>query len=68
MINLLRRLYRDPEPKKGKLLYLTGFGLCIFLFLFLFKPFGIYQIKPVRQFFISLGFGCITTFVLLDHT
>jgi hypothetical protein len=41
------------------------FGLFIFLFLFLFKPFGFYQLETIRQFFISLGFGLITFFVLV---
>lgn len=65
MLNFLNKSYRDTASGRKKLMSILAFGLFIFLFLFLFKPFGMYQLDQLRQFFISLGFGVITTFVLL---
>ena len=65
MTNFFNKPYRDTDRGKGKFLSLVAFGLFIFLFLFLFKPFGFSQIETIRQFFISLGFGLITFFVLV---
>ena len=65
MGNLFTRPYRDTETPRRKLFSILAFGLFIFLFLFLFKPFGLYQLESANQFFITLGFGIITTFVLI---
>lgn len=65
MTGFLSKPYRDTVRGKSKFLSLAAFGLFIFLFLFLFKPFGFYQLETIRQFFISLGFGLITFFVLI---
>lgn len=65
MANFFRRTYRETETPKRKLFTILAFGLFIFLFLFLFKPFGLYQLESVKQFFITLGFGIITSFVLV---
>jgi hypothetical protein len=65
MGGFLSKPYRDTDRGKGKFYSLVIFGLFIFLFLFLFKPFGFSQLETTRQFFISLGFGLITFFVLI---
>ncbi len=65
MSNFFTRPYRDTETPRRKLFSILAFGLFIFLFLFLFKPFGLYQLESAEQFFITLGFGIITTFVLI---
>jgi len=64
MTNPFKRPYIEIETSKEKLVSILVFGLFIFLFLYLFKPFGITQLKPVPQFFITLGFGLVTTFML----
>jgi hypothetical protein len=64
MTNPFRRPYTEVETSRQKLVAILLFGLFIFLFLYLFKPFGITQLKPVSQFFITLGFGLVTTFML----
>jgi len=65
MVNPFKRPYRETGTKKGKFLKIVAFGFFIFLFLFLFKPFGLYELGTLSQFFLTLGFGLITTFVLL---
>jgi hypothetical protein len=65
MGSFLSKPYKDTDRGKGKFIYLAVFALFIFLFLFLFKPFGFSQLETGRQFFISLGFGLITFFVLI---
>jgi hypothetical protein len=64
MNNLFNRPYKEGGPTRQKFVSILAFGLFIFLFLFLFKPFGLSQLIPVSVFFITLGFGCVTTFVL----
>lgn len=64
MTNLFKRPYTEVETSREKFVSILVFGLFIFLFLYLFKPFGITQLKPVSQFFITLGFGLVTTFML----
>jgi len=44
---------------------IAGFGLFIFLFLFIFKPFGLIGLKPLQQLFMTLGFGAVTTVMLI---
>jgi hypothetical protein len=65
MSNPFRQPYKDFTSARNKLISILVFGLFIFLFLFLFKPFGLSQIETGKQFFLTLGFGFITTFVLL---
>ena len=57
--------FKPVEASRDKLVSILVFGLFIFLFLFLFKPFGMSGLKPGQQFFVSLGFGLVTTFVLI---
>ncbi len=65
MANIFNKPFK-PYPAYGnKLVGILMFGLFIFLFLFLFKPFGMTGLKSGQQFFISLGFGFVTTFVLM---
>jgi hypothetical protein len=66
MANPFRQPYRKTSTRNSKLYTILLFGLFIFLFLFLFKPFGVNSIRSiVSQLFITLGFGVITSFVLL---
>lgn len=65
MTNIFKRPYNPVEPSKGKFVSILLFGLFIFLFLFIFKPFGFHKVKPDQQFYISFGFGLITAFVLI---
>jgi hypothetical protein len=67
MTNLLRRPYREKGTTKNKLISILVFGLFIFLFLYLFKPFGMSQLKPLQQLFVSMGFGVITSFILIIY-
>ena len=64
MVNPFKKPYKDFGTPRDKFISILIFGLFIFLFLYLFKPFGITQLKPGPQFFITLGFGLVTTFVL----
>ena len=64
MVNPFRKPYKEFGTPRDKFISILIFGLFIFLFLYLFKPFGITQLKPKPQFFITLGFGLVTTFVL----
>jgi hypothetical protein len=64
MVNPFNKPYKEVGTSRNKLVSILVFGLFIFLFLFFFKPFGLSQIKPVRQLFVTLGFGLVTTFML----
>jgi DNA-binding LytR/AlgR family response regulator len=64
MVNPFKKPYKEVESSREKFVSILIFGLFIFLFLFFFKPFGLDQLKPVQQFFITLGFGLVTTFML----
>jgi len=64
MDNPFKKPFKEVEPSRDKFVSILIFGLFIFLFLFFFKPFGLSQIKPVQQFFVTLGFGLVTTFML----
>ncbi len=64
MINPFRRPFRRIEESRDRLVTILVFGLFIFLFLFIFKPFGMSSLKSNQQFFVSLGFGFVTTFML----
>jgi hypothetical protein len=57
--------FRETATRKSKISTIIGFGLFIFLFLFLFKPFGLTRLKPVQQLFITMGFGAITSVMLI---
>jgi hypothetical protein len=65
MASFFSKPYRESVKGNAKLLSLGTFGMFIFLFLFLFKPFGFSQLEKSQQFFISLGFGLITFFMLI---
>lgn len=65
MFSFLKKQYSETEPGRNKIFSLLAFGLFIFLFLYFFKPFGLSQIKPLPQLFITMGFGLITTFILV---
>jgi hypothetical protein len=65
MSNPFRQPYRETGTKKSKLYTILLFGLFIFLFLYLFKPFGLATLKPMSQLIMTMGFGVITAFVLL---
>jgi hypothetical protein len=65
MLEFLRRPYGGSETNRNKLISILVFGLFIFLFLYLFKPFGMTGMKPMMQLLSSFGFGLITTFVLV---
>lgn len=64
MENPFKKPYTVIETKKEKILFILVFGAFIFLFLFLFAPFGLSQLDTKSQFFISLGFGLVTIFML----
>jgi hypothetical protein len=65
MLNLLKQPYRETGTQKSKIYMITGFGLFIFLFLFLFKPFGLTGLKPTQQLFMTMGFGAVTSVMLV---
>jgi hypothetical protein len=66
MGNPFKQPYRETGTRKSKLFTILFFGLFIFLFLYLFKPFGLSTISPaLSQLFITMGFGVITSFILL---
>ena len=65
MKNPFRLPYRESGTRKNKIMAIILFGIFIFLFLYLFKPFGINEIEPVLQIFFTMGFGIITILVLL---
>jgi hypothetical protein len=64
MANPFNMPFKPVAAPRDKLLSILVFGLFIFLFLFLFEPFGMSKLMPGQHFFISLGFGAVTTFVL----
>ncbi len=64
MTNILNKPYKEVGSSGERVVSILAFGLFIFLFLFLFKPFGIDQIEPVVQLFITMGFGLVTIFML----
>jgi hypothetical protein len=64
MRNPFRTPFRRFENSRDRLISILIFGLFIFLFLYIFKPFGMSALKESQQFFVSLGFGLVTTFML----
>ncbi|MCX6300813.1 MAG: LytTR family DNA-binding domain-containing protein [Bacteroidia bacterium] len=67
MLNPFRQPYKEVATIKNRVISILIFGLFIFLFLFLFKPFGMAQLESIHQFLLSIGFGFITTFILLIY-
>jgi Response regulator of the LytR/AlgR family len=65
MGSLFKQPYRETGTRKSKLYTILLFGLFIFVFLYLFKPFGISNLERSRQLLFTLGFGAITAFVLV---
>jgi hypothetical protein len=64
MRNPFRIPFRRFEASRDRLITILVFGLFIFLFLFIFRPFGMSSLKDSLQFFVSFGFGLVTTFML----
>lgn len=64
MFSFLKRPYRVAGTKKSRILSTAAFGLFIFLFLYIFKPFGLFQLKGILLLLVALGFGIITASVL----
>lgn len=64
MREFFKRPYKETTIVNNKLISVLLFGLFIFLFLYLFKPFGLSQLKSLDQLLITLGFGLVTAFVL----
>jgi hypothetical protein len=65
MANPFKIPFRERGTPRDRIFSILIFGLFIFLFLYFFKPFGISTLNSTTQFFITLGFGLVTTFVLL---
>jgi len=65
MLSFLKKPFGGTESSKNKLLSILIFGLFIFLFLYFFKPFGLSEIKPLQQLFVTFGFGLVTSFILV---
>jgi hypothetical protein len=65
MANPFTQPYRENGTRKGKVFSIIAFGLFIFLFLFIFRPFGLYQVETLKTLFVTLGFGAITSFMLI---
>ncbi|MCU0461144.1 MAG: LytTR family transcriptional regulator, partial [Bacteroidales bacterium] len=67
MKNPFKQPYRETGTQKSKIYMIIGFGLFIFLFLFIFKPFGLTGLKPLQQLFLTMGFGAVTSVVLIVY-
>ncbi len=65
MLNLFKKPYREAGTPKQRIVSILVFGLFIFLFLFLFKPFGLAELQTIQLFFVTLGFGLVTIFMLV---
>jgi len=67
MLTLLNKPYKTTDISiRDKIVSSVIFGLFIFLFLFIFQPFGLGAIEPwLTRFLISAGFGIITIFMLI---
>ncbi|HKK41931.1 MAG TPA: LytTR family DNA-binding domain-containing protein [Bacteroidales bacterium] len=65
MTGFLKRPYRETGTAKEKIISILAFGLFIFLFLFLFRPFGLESLKTITLFVVTLGFGILTTFMII---
>jgi hypothetical protein len=64
MENPFKKPYSRVETPGEKTVFILVFGLFIFLFLYIFKPFGMAQLKSESQLFVSMGFGLVTIFML----
>jgi len=64
IVDWLKKPYPLITDLKSKVLISFAFGLFIYLFLIIFQPFGIDKIIANKGFYI-LGFGLITTLVML---
>jgi hypothetical protein len=66
MATILNKPFNPIHAPKEKIGSIILFGLFIFLFLFVFRPFGMAAINPLyKLLLVSLGFGLVTIFVLL---
>jgi DNA-binding LytR/AlgR family response regulator len=64
MRNPFKIPFRGKESAREKFISILVFGLFIFFFLFIFKPFGFSQMESGLQLIISFGFGLVTSFML----
>jgi DNA-binding LytR/AlgR family response regulator len=64
MRNPFKIPFRGKESNREKVISILVFGLFIFLFLYIFKPFGFSQLESKLQLIISFGFGLVTSFML----
>jgi hypothetical protein len=66
MTNFFTQPYKPVERPKDKFLSILVFGGFIFLFLFIFSPFGLNRIESIAaRLLLSAGFGVVTIFMLL---
>lgn len=66
-MSILSKPYPKDSTIKRKIIFATVFGLFVFLFLSFFQPFGIESWNPENKTLRLLGYGFITTSVLLFH-
>lgn len=64
MVNPFKIPFKEVEISKKKFISVLFFGLFIFLFLFIFQPFGLAQLTTIQKVFVTFGFGLVTSFVL----
>ena len=65
MLRILIQKYPSPSPVLKNLIISVLSGVFIALFLIYFEPFNINLLRNENKVFQLLGFGCITTIVLL---
>ena len=65
--NLLAKPFPLTEGVRKKFIAAFGFGVFVFFFLYLFKPFGIGTFTGKQVFLYSLGFGGVTFAVMFTN-
>ena len=65
MVNPFKKPYKEVEASGGKFASILIFGLFIFLFLYIFKPFGITQEVEVRP---SVDFSKLEEVLVMTNT
>ncbi len=66
-MSVLSKPYPKDTTVKRKIIFASVFGAFVFLFLFIFQPFGIGLWNPQNKTIRLLGYGLITTLALLFH-
>lgn len=68
MLKILKQPY--PRNNNWPSCVASGlfFGLFVFLFLILFRPFGLHELRSPQQFFIYAGYGIITAAIIIFHS